>query len=80
MSPVVAFTILLFPVISRIETSNVPPPKSKIKTFLGPEFSSLYASPIATLAVKSSAAAVGSLMIPLQSSPAILAAFLVDYF
>ena len=36
--------------------------------------------PSATSLVKANAAAVGSLIIPLQSRPAILAAFFVDYF
>jgi len=74
VSPVVALTTLFLPVMSRIDTSNVPPPKSKINTFLVLLFSLLISL------VKQRAAAVGSLMIALQSRPAILAALIVDCF
>ena len=53
--------------ISRSETSNVPPPRSKIMIFCSFSLSIPYAR----------AAAVGSLIIRMTSSPAILPASLV---
>ena len=70
----IAFTVLCLPTISRTETSKVPPPKSKITHLLSLALGSL------TSLQKVSAAAVGSLMMPLQSRPAILAAEIVDDF
>ena len=64
---VVAFTSNTPSPISRIETSNVPPPRSQTRIVWSDSFSSPYAS----------AAAVGSLMIRLTLRPAILPASLV---
>ena len=69
VSPAVAFTSKTPSSIVRRETSNVPPPKSKIRTFLSPWF--FLSSPYAM------AAAVGSLMILRTFNPAMAPASLV---
>ena len=69
VSPFVALTSKTPPEISRIEISNVPPPKS----YTAITFPSVLSKPNA------SAAAVGSLMILLTSRLAILPASLVAY-
>ena len=69
MFPFVDFTSKIPSSIARIETSNVPPPRSKIRTFLSP--SVFLSSPYAI------AAAVGSLMILFTVSPAICPASFV---
>ena len=67
VSPLVAFTSNTLSPISKIEISNVPPPKSYTAIFSSFFLSSPYASE----------AAVGSLMIRNTSRPAILPASLV---
>ena len=66
VSPAVAFTSKIPSSIESNETSNVPPPKSKISTFCSPllPLSRPYAI----------AAAVGSLIIRITFSPAIVPA------
>mmetsp|Transcript_7794 Transcript_7794/g.23862 ORF Transcript_7794/g.23862 Transcript_7794/m.23862 type:complete len:253 (-) Transcript_7794:71-829(-) len=68
VSPLVAFTSNTPPEISRMDTSNVPPPRSYTATT-----PSLFSTPYA------SAAAVGSLMMRSTSSPAIRPASLVAW-
>mmetsp|Transcript_24253 Transcript_24253/g.53991 ORF Transcript_24253/g.53991 Transcript_24253/m.53991 type:complete len:313 (+) Transcript_24253:780-1718(+) len=67
VSPLVALTSNTPPLISRIEISKVPPPRSNTAMVLPSAFSRPYAS----------AAAVGSLMMRITSRPAILPASLV---
>jgi hypothetical protein len=69
VSPFVAFTSTTFSPTSRIEMSNVPPPKSKTAIFSSFFLSRPYAS----------AAAVGSLMMRFTSRPAILPASFVAW-
>ena len=69
VSPAVALTSKIPPSMFSTETSNVPPPRSKMSTFIS---SSLFLSrPYAI------AAAVGSLIIRRQFRPAIVAASFV---
>jgi len=67
----VALTSKIPSSILRIETSKVPPPKSKIRTFCAPLFLLVLSSPYAI------AAAVGSLIILFTFKPAILPASFV---
>mmetsp|Transcript_54317 Transcript_54317/g.118414 ORF Transcript_54317/g.118414 Transcript_54317/m.118414 type:complete len:262 (-) Transcript_54317:567-1352(-) len=67
VSPLVAFTSNTPPLISRMEISKVPPPRSNTAMTLPSALSRPYAK----------AAAVGSLMIRITSRPAILPASLV---
>src|SRR5205807_4199761 len=69
LSPAVAFTSNTPSPISSTETSNVPPPRSKTRIVWSVSLSRPYASE----------AAVGSLMIRLTSSPAILPASFVAW-
>src|SRR5438874_8918840 len=69
LSPEVALTSNTPSPISRIETSNVPPPRSKTRMVWSDSLSRPYASE----------AAVGSLMMRLTSSPATLPASLVAW-
>ncbi|TYZ61875.1 hypothetical protein PybrP1_008955 [[Pythium] brassicae (nom. inval.)] len=74
VSPPVAFTSKMPFSIDRIDTSKVPPPRSKISTFVfSPFWPAFVSRPYA------SAAAVGSLMIRFTSRPAIAPASLVDW-
>ena len=70
VSPAVAFTSKIPSSIFKSETSKVPPPKSKINTFLS---LSTLSKPYAI------AAAVGSLIILNTSSPAIIPASFVAW-
>ena len=67
--PAVAFTSKMPSSMANSDTSNVPPPRSKINTFVSPL--AFLSNPYAI------AAAVGSLMIRLTSKPAIAPASLV---
>src|SRR3954469_22678382 len=69
LSPAVALTSKTPSPISRTDTSNVPPPRSKIRIVWSVSLSSPYAS----------AAAVGSLMMRFTSRPATLPASLVAW-
>ena len=71
VSPAVAFTSKIPSSIVSNETSKVPPPKSKIKTFFSPD--PFLSRPYAI------AAAVGSLIILRTFNPAIIPASLVAY-
>ena len=73
-SPAIDLTLKLLPSISSIDTSKVPPPKSKMQYFLRGELVVLISLTIAR------AAATGSLIMRLHYSPAIFAAYSVDYF
>jgi len=72
VSPAVALTSKIPLSIVRMDTSKVPPPKSKIKTFFSP-FSVYLSRPYAI------AAAVGSLIILSTFNPAIIPASFVAY-
>mmetsp|Transcript_71125 Transcript_71125/g.160920 ORF Transcript_71125/g.160920 Transcript_71125/m.160920 type:complete len:300 (-) Transcript_71125:279-1178(-) len=71
VSPAVAFTWKIPPSIVRSDTSKVPPPRSKISTFLSSSLS--WSRP------KAMAAAVGSLMMRKTSKPAMEPASLVAW-
>ena len=70
VSPAVAFTSKIPSSIDKMDTSNVPPPQSKINTFCSP--------PVFLSKPYAIAAAVGSLIIRNTSNPAIAPASLVD--
>ncbi|BAT83038.1 hypothetical protein VIGAN_04013400 [Vigna angularis var. angularis] len=71
VSPAVAFTSNTSPLIVSRDTSNVPPPKSKIKIFRSPTQLALLSRPYAR------AAAVGSLIIRITLRPAMVPASFV---
>jgi hypothetical protein len=74
VSPAVALTAKTPPVIESNETSNVPPPKSKMRTSF-----SFFDLVVASSSPYAIAAAVGSLMIRSTSRPAINpASYVVD--